>query len=300
MGYSFEQDEPVAIGAKRIIANELAEVVVDLTDTINDDPAEAVHDSRKRLKKIRAVARLVRPALGDSYDAVNQHARDAARELSPWRDATALAKSFEVLAERIHDNEALAETSAQLASTLNARRAAAEAEITPDLDAVRRARDELDQLDASRDAIRFDEDGWDAMGHGLRRTYGRGRRGLKRSIESPRPEHFHEWRKRAKYTRHHMELLGPAAPHILDPLEGALHDLSDLLGDAHDLAVIGEFVRSDDPVVTRIDGVARIGVEVDARRAGFERRSVDLGRRLYAESPTRFTRRVEDYWNIWR
>lgn len=302
MGYSFEQGESVAEGATRIIRDQLAEAIIDLTDVITDDPPEAVHDCRKRLKKIRACARLVRPVLGDSYDAVNRHARDAGRELSPLRDATALAKTFAGRADEFTESgdESLAERFTQLTGIMDARRAATEAELSPDLGAIRRALNELEHLHELIDESSFEDDGWHSIVPGLRRTYRRGRKGLARSVDAPTTEHFHEWRKRVKYSRHHMELLGPAAPRILDPLEQSLHDLSDLLGEAHDIAVIAEVARSDDPVITRIDGVHVVGVVLDGARHDLERRSIDLGRRLYAESTTRFTRRIGEYWNVWR
>lgn len=302
MAYAFEHGESIGDGATRIIESELADAIDDLTDVIDDNQAKAVHDCRKRLKKIRAVARLVRPGLGGSYDVVNRHARDAARELSPLRDATALAATFAAQADKLvdADDQALNDTFGQVSGIMSARGAATEAELSSELGAIRRAIGELEQLHELVDGPTVDEDGWDAIADGLARTYRRGRKGLARSIESPTPEHFHEWRKRVKYTRHHMDLLGPSASEILVPLERALHDLSDLLGDAHDLAVIGDFIRSDDPVVARIDGVERVGLLLDGARDDLERRSVALGRRLYAEKPKRFTKRVGTYWDIWR
>ena len=54
------------------------------------------------------------------------------------------------------------------------------------------------------------------------------------------PTGVHEWRKRTKDAGYHVRLLRDAAPSILEPLEDRFHDLSDALGDAHDLVVICE------------------------------------------------------------
>ena len=64
---------------------------------------------------------------------------------------------------------------------------------------------------------------------------------------------MHEWRKRTKDAGYHVRLLRDAAPSILEPLEDRFHDLSDALGDAHDLVVICERLRAVAGPVRRPD-----------------------------------------------
>jgi CHAD domain-containing protein len=65
------------------------------------DPAKAVHEARKDLKKARAVLRLARPALrSKAYRRENGALRDAGRLMSAARDADVLVTTMEGLAER--------------------------------------------------------------------------------------------------------------------------------------------------------------------------------------------------------
>src|SRR6056297_195459 len=101
MGYVLERDESVEDGVRRIAREQLDDAVDDLENLIDDDPADAVHDVRKRCKKVRGLVRLVRPSLGeDTYRVANDTARDAGRHLSDLRDATALMETFELVVDR--------------------------------------------------------------------------------------------------------------------------------------------------------------------------------------------------------
>jgi CHAD domain-containing protein len=69
------------------------------------DPAEAVHEARKDMKKLRSVLRLVRPVIGDSvYRQENRRFRDAGRILSDARDAKVRSTTLEQLSERFRDD----------------------------------------------------------------------------------------------------------------------------------------------------------------------------------------------------
>lgn len=92
MEYTVQSDEPVSDGIKRIIRGKV-ETGIDHIDG-DMDRHETVHEVRKRCKEVRAALRLVRGVL-PTYSEANAHYRDAARELSDIRDATALIETFD-------------------------------------------------------------------------------------------------------------------------------------------------------------------------------------------------------------
>ena len=52
------------------------------------DPAEAIHEARKDVKKIRSALRLVRDAIGeDAWRRENDHYRDVGQDADGFRDA---------------------------------------------------------------------------------------------------------------------------------------------------------------------------------------------------------------------
>jgi CHAD domain-containing protein len=302
MTYRFETDEAVIAGVQRI-AHEQAEralAALDWSDADSDEIIEGVHDCRKRCKKLRGLVRLVRPALGDDrYRAANVAYRDAARALSPHRDAHALLSTFDdLVAANVHQFSGV---NAQPVRAELARRAdASTSSLDADSDSVVRARELLGIGRAAIDRWTLSEDEWDAIGPGVAKTYGRGRSALSRVGEAPTTEQFHEWRKRVKYTWYHVRLLRPCAPSILRPEANRLHALSDALGDAHDLAVLREQMEQDPDAFGGMPTVEAVSVIVDGQRVELERRSVAVGRRMHAEPTKRFTRRLGTYWQVWR
>ena len=91
----------VGEGIKRIVLARADDALGQLRGEADTSPAEAVHEARKDLKKIRSAIRLVRKSLGDElYRRENNHYRDIGRELSGFRDAEVLVETLDGLQER--------------------------------------------------------------------------------------------------------------------------------------------------------------------------------------------------------
>ncbi|MDY7105399.1 MAG: CHAD domain-containing protein [Actinomycetota bacterium] len=134
---------------------------------------------------------------------------------------------------------------------------------------------------------------------GVAKTYGRGRDALAQSLRCGDPELHHEWRKRAKYTWYHVRLLDDAAPSLLGPLEERFHDLSDALGDAHDLHVLATGLDGDPSGHGGRELVDGVLVVVHGVYDELIRRATSLGRRLYVEEPDAFADRLVSYRRVW-
>lgn len=299
MGYAFEVDEKVSEAVDRIIGEQVERSVSTLEEIEDHDFETAVHECRKRAKKLRGLIRLVRPALGGAYRPANEMFRDAGRELSGARDAHAALATFDDLVaaspEQLPDGglgtvrsslAALAEQASQTEDRLgSAERAAG---------LFRAGGDQVIHA-------RLSAKGWAAIGPGLNRTYRAGRRALASVTGGgvPDPAAVHEWRKRTKDAWYHVRLLHGAAPSVLEPLEDRFHRLSDALGDAHDLVVISDRLRAS-PHLFGGQTQVRIARELArTRRAKLERRATRLGVRLYAEKPSSYTERIGAYWQLW-
>jgi CHAD domain-containing protein len=138
---------------------------------------------------------------------------------------------------------------------------------------------------------------WLEVEDGLLHTYERGRRAMLRIGRNPDEEGIHQWRKRAKDLWYQLRVLRNAWPELLSEIADQAHDLADLLGDHHDLAVLRE-----DLTERSLDGerAAPLRAAITARQDELVAAAIDLGRRLYAEKPKAFRRRIRKYWLAWR
>lgn len=302
MSYTLVTDESLTEAVRCVAGEQLDDAIDDLTEVIGDDPTDAIHDARKRCKKVRGLVRAVRPALGDDvYRVANDTARDAARELSDLRDATALRETFRTVVDvsgiDLADDDDTAVAARTVDHLLTDRHLDAESQLTADHPRVERARDLLIGARAESQRWDLDEDGWNGLADGIGKTYERGRRAFAAGAEAPTGGNFHEWRKRVKYSWYHLRLVEDTAPSVLGPLTHAFHDLSDALGDAHDMVVLTDTLADRGDDLCDLRPVERL---LGGHRTVLERRSLGLGARLYTESRSAFVERLGGYWTAHR
>lgn len=247
---------------------------------------------RKNAKKVRGLIRLVRPGLGSAYQRANEAFRDASRTLSATRDAQALVETFDALDPR--------DDLRPLRAQLEADRAAATAMLRRDRSPIAEAQA---LFEAGRGALeaKLSDAGLEpsALSGGIVKTYARARTHAQEAALRPSVDVLHEWRKRIKYAWYHLRLLGPAAPSILTPLADRFHDLSDALGDDHDLAVLRARLRDDPDAYGGPQVSARAEACLVEAQRELQRRALRLGPRLFLEAPEVFAERLSGYWHVW-
>jgi CHAD domain-containing protein len=138
---------------------------------------------------------------------------------------------------------------------------------------------------------------FEAVEPGLRRIYRRGRRTFRAARKDPTAETLHEWRKRVKDLWYAAQILRPASPRRMKALASTAHDVSNLLGEDHDLAVLAAEARRGRAELG--DEATLIGLEglIERRRAALQRRALTAGADLYARKPRQFVGRIERRWN---
>jgi CHAD domain-containing protein len=297
VSYRLEPGEKVGPGVKRIIKEQIDQSVSGLEGP--DDRDEVVHDVRKRLKKIRAALRLVRLEIGeDVYKPENICYRDAGRRLSPVRDSFVKVETLDLLLDRYGDY-----LDAEALEPLRGRLLTRHADtVTKVLDGGHAMEDVLDTLRDARarvDALPIEATGTDAFYGGLRKVYKRGHNRLADAYDDPTVGAFHEWRKRVKYLWYHERILENVWAPVLEEMADQTHDLSDYLGDAHDLAELRALLKGDPDLVSIAPRDLVIGLlnqEEDRLRTAAR----PVGERIYLESPDAFTDRLAGYWNVWK
>ena len=294
--YRLTRDEEVATGLTRVAAGR-AEAAVERLRESGAGEAEttgAVHGSRKDMKKLRTALRLLRPELGaERYRQANARFRDAARTLSDTRDAEVKLETLTALRE--HADGLPEEAVESWCKILDRDREAATGSVSGE----EHLAEAGTRIEAGLREIQdwsLEGDGWKAIGPALTRTYRRGRKAMK-AAEGGDEETIHEWRKRVKDLWYELRLLRDAWSGPLKATSDEAHRLADLLGDHHDLAVLREDLRErnlGDPETEKL--AAAIG----ERQEEMAEEALALGRRLYAERPQDFSRRLQRYWEAWR
>ena len=296
-------DEPFPTAVQRITTG-LSDRIIAVLEHPGDDPNEAIHTARKTMKRLRGIIRLVRDEIGtEAYRRENEVLRDAGRLLAPARDAFVLIETLDALQSRygrMLADDAFRRTHDYLTArhrTVLATAIADRATLGTVTEAVRGVGRRMGGSGHSQMAIRDD---FAAIAGGLRRVYRRGRSGMSHAMQSQDPEAFHEWRKRVKYLRYHMESLRPLWPDLIGAQAERLDELGEALGDEHDLTVLAELLVRDE--VACPDPAERwlLVALIHQRRADLRTKALRLGRSMYAETPGGFVRRMGGYWTAAR
>jgi hypothetical protein len=102
-----------------------------------------------------------------------------------------------------------------------------------------------------------------------------------------------------KYHGHHVALLRDVWPLELQVRRRETARLADLLGEDHDLAVLGALLRAAPGGFGRDGPRAGFLALLDRRRAELQAQAHPLGARLFAEPPAPFVARIDGYWAAW-
>jgi len=291
MAFQLKANEHTGAGVYRILAELVDDALNDLTEA-PEGVDKGVHNARKRMKRVRAVLRLVRDTIGKkAYRRENVAYRDIARTLSGARDSRVLRDTFDKLlttTDSTPDIEALTAIRGELEAEYEAL-AAQPTRFDDTIAGLEKARQRLDKL-------RLSGDDFNVMRGGLARVYERGKEAFAAAGKSPTDENLHDWRKYAKYLWHHVEILSPAWENVLPACAEELHTLADYLGDDHDYAVLkARLLQHDDG-----DTVYWLTRHINSERERLQRAAMHLGARLYADNTPAFVERHATYWEAWQ
>lgn len=297
MGKMLKRDEPLGEGLRRVAVGRAEKALGRLraSEAGEEATAEAIHGARKDMKKLRTVLALLRGELPKAvYEEERKRYRDAARKLSEARDAEVKLETLEVLAGQA--GELPAEAVEAWRRILDRDREAAAA-LVRDESAPGEAEALIEAGCEAARGWRLEEEPWKDVRRAFVRIYRRGRHGMRAVEAGPSDADVHRWRKQAKDLRYGLELIEPAWRRPLEATAIEAKRLTDLLGDHHDLAVLREDLRQ-----RRLgqEETRRLEAAIDERQERLASEAVALGRRLYAERPKHFGRRLDRYWAAWR
>jgi CHAD domain-containing protein len=273
------------------------------------DGEQTVHETRKALKRLRALLALLRPELGRKrYARESAALRDCARRLAGARDAEVMVSTLDALVQR-HPPLACSAAVRALRSQLHAEREAATALAIRDPRVRGEVLGELRAVRARVERWELRERGFRLLAPGLERTYREGRLGLRtarRGVGEKRrggakrrrkhTEALHAWRKHVKDLRYVAETLdrgGSGSSTYTRRVARRADRLGEVLGEEHDLALLEDRVRERSRQFAGERGTRKRLLRLIARRRrSLRKRALHEGERLYRRKPRRFVRRV--------
>src|ERR1700730_1572612 len=143
-------------------------------------------------------------------------------------------------------------------------------------------------------------DGFAAIEPGFEKTFRAVRAAFGVAQKHPRPENYHEWRKRVKDHWYHVRLLENLWTDVLRGYENSLKNIETWLGDDHNLVLLHDRLVSEPQSYGQektIDLVQRL---IEKYQKELRDNAESVGERIRQEKPRHFTRRMRKLWKAWR
>jgi CHAD domain-containing protein len=255
--------------------------------SLEGEPTEAaVHKSRKAIKKVRAIIKLLKsePKSGRRKKTARSLQR-AARALAGVRDADATVVAFDALRQtrgsRLPEHTLAIIRRKLVNAKTSAENLADRGRIlTRSAERLRNARRstrewQLRKLDA-KDLTPL-----------LRRSYRAARRAMRRACETNVSADVHRWRRRCKPLWYHLRLLQSLAPGVR-PLIRDLERLDALLGDDHNQLLLRGHIVGVPGLRHVRHGVAEVIAMSLSHQRRLRQDAFKLGTKVFASSPRQF------------
>lgn len=258
------------------------------------DPHEVVHEVRKAFKRVRGGLRLVRDEI-DFYKKENAFFRDEGRKISELRDATSVIEVLDDLYDQYED-QLYKNTFNTFRSFLEDRQAQMASDLIEDKGILKTIGKRLAEKCEEMDGWSIEIESFEDIEPAVMRVSKRGLKGYEKAKKSGSTEDFHEWRKRVKYLRSQLDLLNEIWPEFLECWEDQLHDLSDFLGDDHDLYLLDKLIDEHTDQFSDPESAQLLKSLIQSQRAYLQEDSLLLGKRIYALKPKQFNALLRASW----
>jgi CHAD domain-containing protein len=285
-------------GEFRAVARRQLEQAIHFLQDQPDGPHEAIHDARKKFKRLRALYRLIQSDAREFRNRENERLRETAKSLSTVRDATALVETVSYLAGEAGSPEEFAALNTASTALLERRDriASEEADLPAKIDAAIvacrdaiKALDDLELDDAPRKTARRLAKAW-------RKQLSRAAADLVACEEGADAEAFHDLRKVGQTYWMHLSLLSDIWPTAMRAKQREAKALVDILGHEHDLSVLTQVVNENPELFGDSDSLALLIGAIIARQQDLRQRAIEQARLVFADDADTEAARIALLW----
>lgn len=293
MSYEIKLRGRIGLALVEVARDEIEQAIEAHGEMQKGDMAQAAHEVRKCVKKLRALLVLLHKPLGKTlYHEQDDILRKVAHSLGAKRDAEVLLKTLQHLQERFFPGR----PSPLIRSTLTAF-ATRERRCLENLaraNAVASGRATLKALLADLGTWPVTGYGWKELRRAVRRSYERARDSYRKAKDDPAAARLHHWRKRVKELWFHLRLLRKASPVFMEELAQDFEVLGEFLGDDHDLLVLKSALKERAKRQGHAAAMETLFELIELRREELLDAAFDLGERIHEESPADFARELDE------
>lgn len=291
MAFRLRLDDAIEKEFRRIGAEQIERALRQLA--AGADLSIAVHETRKCMKRARALLRLAREGLGESvFGAENARLREIAAQLATSRDDQVMIETATLLASEADGGrqDVLKRIKAALVASQSREAPAADPEV------VAAARADLERALRRFRRLRLGSDDVSVLVRGHVRSYRKGRK-LSQSIAlSDSAETFHDWRKSVQTHWRHMQLFSKAWPDMAEARVALARDLSQILGEDHDLAVLDARLAELESDSLTADDINEVRDIIGQRQRALRTSALPRGRALFAAGSEAHGRWLTGVW----
>ena len=287
MSFELHHRKHIEDDLTKIVRRQLRNTADALTKSEGSQFRSAVHESRKSVKKVRAVAAFLTRAGAKLPRRDRKRLKSAARALSSVRDSTAIIETFDRVRRR-YPKQLPEHTYGILRRGLVAARDRSEARAQRDGVVA----DAAERLEKTRESARK----WpspsikrSAMIEIVAASYRRSRNAMRRARATGQSATLHRWRKELKTLWYQLRLAKPLTTGVA-PLISELKRLETELGDDHNLVILAATLRGCHDLRTMRADIRQIDRLATRMRQSLRRRAFALGRRLHGRKPEAFAR----------
>ena len=287
MPFELNQRKHIDDELKKIVRRQLRRTARALTIDADGQVGSVVHESRKTVKKVRAVAALLTHAGAKVPRRDRKRLKSAARALAKLRDSAAIVDTFDRVRRR-YPKQLSEHTYGILRRGLVTARDRREARAQRD-GVIAAASERLRKTSKSTKHWASPSINWPDLIAVVVSSYRQSRKAMKEARLTGQSATLHRWRKELKTLWYQMRLARPlmtgVAPFITD-----LKRLETELGDDHNLVVLAATLRGCRDLRSMHAEIRQIDRLAARLRRSLRRRAFMRGRRLHIRKPQAFAR----------
>ena len=300
MSFRLHPNESITKGIRRVLLAQVDAAAKRLAQQ-GCEP-EDIHEARKCFKRVRATLRLVRAGIGEAaFKRENAAFREIAGLLAGARDRHVLLQTVLKLESSGSDGSKTDDAPAATLAALKKALHTPQDQTAADSISRSRTANARHALDAARKRLRrlrIEPDSIVCVAEGLRRTQRDMIAGKDEALRKQSDATFHDWRKAVQWHWRHMKLLATAWPAYFEARAATARELSQVLGDDHDLSMLIAFAadRKRSGLSTRM--AREVTAACRIRQTELRATATTLGARIAADQPKSLARHVAALWNV--